>query len=121
MSLKSIHFKALARRFSLCSSYLPLSEIQGARGIICISVSTVRKRAASRRENELVDRANLLALAAGAVAAAFLAVTYFGPAEAEGGCGGSCAHAYNQCRIETKGSASCEKQYSSCLQSCRNR
>ena len=121
MSLKSIHFKALARRFSLCSSYLRLSEIQGARGIIWISVSTVRKRAASRRENELVDRANLLALAAGAVAAAFLAVTYFGPAEAEGGCGGSCAHAYNQCRIETKGSATCEKQYSSCLQSCRNR
>ena len=122
MSLKNMRSKALARRFSLCSSYFRLSEIQGARGIIWISVSTVRMRAASRRENELVDRANLLALAAGAVAAAFLAaVMFFGPAEAEGGCGASCAHAYNQCRIQTKGSASCEKQYSSCLQGCRNR
>ena len=70
----------------------------------------------------MVDRANLLAVAAGAFFAALLAAaTYLAPAEAEGGCGGSCAHAYNQCRIQTKGSPACEKQYSSCLQSCRNR
>ena len=123
MSLKNMPFKGLARRFSLCSSYVRLSGTQGARDIhLDIPFRRSASAAASRRENELVVRANFLALAAGAVAAAFLAaVTYFGPAEAEGGCGGSCAHAYNQCRIQTKGSASCEKQYSSCLQSCRKR
>jgi hypothetical protein len=116
-----MRFKALARRFSLCSSYAGLSGFKGARGIIWISVSTDRKRAASRREKIVVDRANLLAQV-GAVAAAFLAaVICFSPAEAEGGCGASCAHAYNQCRIQTKGSSSCEAQYSSCLQSCRKK
>jgi hypothetical protein len=36
-------------------------------------------------------------------------------------CGGGCRNAYNQCRIATKGSASCESQFTSCMQQCRSR
>jgi hypothetical protein len=37
------------------------------------------------------------------------------------GCGASCRNSYNQCRIATKGSASCEAQFTSCMQHCRSR
>jgi hypothetical protein len=33
-------------------------------------------------------------------------------------CGSSCRNAYNQCRISTKGSPSCESAFTSCMQSC---
>ena len=33
-------------------------------------------------------------------------------------CGSSCRNAYNQCRISTKGSTSCEAAFTSCMQSC---
>jgi hypothetical protein len=68
----------------------------------------------------VVDRAKVWALVAGAVVAALLAGSgLMLPAEAEGNCGAGCTHSYNQCRIKTKGSSSCDKQYSSCLQGCR--
>ena len=72
----------------------------------------------------VVDRKSFLALAAGAVAAALLAVSgriATGPADAEGGCGESCRAAYNQCRIATKGSSACEAAFTSCMQSCIKR
>ncbi len=72
----------------------------------------------------VIDRRSLWALAAGAVAAAFLAVTGLiatGPADAEGGCGESCRAAYNQCRIATKGSPACEAAFTSCMQQCIKR
>jgi hypothetical protein len=37
------------------------------------------------------------------------------------GCGASCRNAYNQCRIATKGSASCESAFTSCMQHCRSK
>ena len=36
-------------------------------------------------------------------------------------CGASCRNSYNQCRIATKGSASCESQFTSCMQHCRSK
>ena len=33
-------------------------------------------------------------------------------------CRSTCLAQYNQCRISTKGSPSCDAQYQSCLQSC---
>jgi hypothetical protein len=62
------------------------------------------------------------ALAAKIVAVAVLmasALILARPAAAD--CGSSCRNAYNQCRIATKGSASCESQFTSCMQSCRSR
>lgn len=35
-----------------------------------------------------------------------------------GSCGAGCKSAYNQCRISTKGSASCEIAFTRCMQSC---
>lgn len=42
------------------------------------------------------------------------------PAEA-GQCGVSCRNAYNQCRMSTKGSPSCEVAFTRCMQSCIKR
>jgi len=36
-------------------------------------------------------------------------------------CGASCRNAYNQCRISTKGSPSCESAFTSCMQRCIKR
>jgi len=36
-------------------------------------------------------------------------------------CGAACRNAYNQCRIATKGSSSCEAQFTSCMQRCRSK
>jgi hypothetical protein len=77
-----------------------------------------------RREIDVVDRKSFWALAAGAIAAALLAVSGLvatGPADAEGGCGESCRAAYNQCRIATKGSSACEAAFTSCMQQCIKR
>jgi len=63
------------------------------------------------------------ALATLAVAAALLAG--FGLVSidraAANACGASCRNAYNQCRIATKGSSSCEAAYTNCMQSCRKK
>jgi hypothetical protein len=72
----------------------------------------------------VIDRRSLWALAAVAVVAALLAVSGLvatRPAEAEGGCGESCRSAYNQCRIATKGSSTCEATFTSCMQTCIKR
>jgi hypothetical protein len=63
------------------------------------------------------------ALAAVAVAAAVLAgagLVTIDRAAADS-CAAACRSAYNQCRIATKGSSSCEGQFTSCMQSCRKR
>jgi len=63
------------------------------------------------------------ALATLAVAAALLAG--FGLVSidraAANSCGAACRNAYNQCRIATKGSSSCEAEYTNCVQRCRKR
>jgi anti-sigma-K factor RskA len=42
-----------------------------------------------------------------------------GPASAQGNaCVASCKASHNQCRIATKGNASCDAQLQSCLQAC---
>lgn len=35
-----------------------------------------------------------------------------------GSCGSGCKNQYNQCRISTKGSPSCEVAFTRCMQSC---
>jgi hypothetical protein len=37
------------------------------------------------------------------------------------GCAARCRSAYNQCRIATKGSSSCEAAFTRCMQGCRKR
>lgn len=66
---------------------------------------------------------SLAALAAALAIGAALALEIFGavtPAEA-GQCGASCRNAYNQCRMSTKGSPSCEVAFTRCMQSCIKR
>jgi hypothetical protein len=36
-------------------------------------------------------------------------------------CGAKCRNAYNQCRITTKGSPTCETAFTSCMQRCIKR
>ena len=59
-----------------------------------------------------------------ALAAALMAATITGagivatgPAAANP-CGGNCRSAYNQCRMQTKGSSACESRFTQCMQSC---
>ncbi len=40
-----------------------------------------------------------------------------GPASAAS-CGAQCKKAFNQCRISTKGSPSCDKEFTKCMQGC---
>lgn len=58
---------------------------------------------------------------AGIAAAAAAGVSLMAslPADAEGSCAAICRQSYNQCRIQTKGSKSCEGQFTSCMQGCR--
>ncbi|KWT69345.1 hypothetical protein APY04_1428 [Hyphomicrobium sulfonivorans] len=68
-------------------------------------------------------RASFAALGAALVIGLVLALDIFGsatPAEA-GQCGVSCRNAYNQCRMSTKGSPSCEVAFTRCMQSCIKR
>jgi hypothetical protein len=59
-----------------------------------------------------------------ALAAALIAVTIAGvglvtaSSAAANACGASCRSAYNQCRMQTKGSSACESQFTQCMQSC---
>jgi len=62
------------------------------------------------------------ALATLAVAAALLAFGLLSiDRAAANACGAACRNAYNQCRIATKGSSSCEAAYTNCVQSCRKK
>jgi hypothetical protein len=36
-------------------------------------------------------------------------------------CAARCRSAYNQCRMETKGSSACEGRFTSCMQGCRRK
>jgi hypothetical protein len=36
-------------------------------------------------------------------------------------CGSNCRSAYNQCRMQTKGSSACESRFTQCMQSCINK
>lgn len=68
------------------------------------------------------ERRMTSALGAVAVAAAVLVGTslvFVGPAAAD--CAASCRSSYNQCRMETKGSPSCEGRFTSCMQGCRKK
>ncbi|MDH4982245.1 hypothetical protein [Hyphomicrobium sp. D-2] len=68
-------------------------------------------------------RASIAALGAALVIGLVLALDILGaatPAEA-GQCGVSCRNAYNQCRMSTKGSPSCEVAFTRCMQSCIKR
>ena len=67
----------------------------------------------------VVDRNRMWALVVAAAVLAGAGLVAAGPADAEGGCAENCRHAYNQCRIQTKGSPSCEGQFTSCMQGCR--
>jgi len=64
---------------------------------------------------------SLMSIAAAAIAVV-AAVTILGLAASERAsanqCGANCRNAYNQCRISTKGSSSCEAAFTRCMQSC---
>lgn len=57
---------------------------------------------------------------AGAIGAAVLAALALVSVDrvTAGDCGSGCRDAYNQCRISTKGSPSCESKFTSCMQGC---
>lgn len=62
------------------------------------------------------------ALATGLAALAFLCVlsllSVWSPEAAANPCSAQCRQAHNQCRIQTKGSPSCDSQLAQCLRSC---
>ncbi len=63
------------------------------------------------------------AVGATAVAAAVLAgvgLLSIEPAAADD-CAARCRKDYNQCRMDTKGSSSCEGRFTSCMQGCRRK
>jgi hypothetical protein len=46
-------------------------------------------------------------------------ISLLGPESASAAsCGAQCKKAFNQCRISTKGSPSCDKQFTKCMQRC---
>jgi hypothetical protein len=69
----------------------------------------------------VLERRMTWALAIAAIAAALLAgAGLFSTERASAeSCANACRNAYNQCRIETKGSSGCESQFTQCMQSCR--
>ncbi len=60
------------------------------------------------------------ALMSGLAVLAILLAVSFGTSDrvAAGACGAGCKNQYNQCRISTKGSPSCEIAFTRCMQSC---
>ena len=68
----------------------------------------------------MADRKITWALAVVAVVAALVAGTGLMSSKraSADGCGSDCKSAYSQCRMETKGSESCERQFTRCLQRC---
>jgi hypothetical protein len=72
---------------------------------------------------DVLERRMIWALGVVAVALAVLAGAGLISIEraAADGCAASCRSAYNQCRIATKGSSSCEAEFTRCMQSCRRK
>ena len=68
----------------------------------------------------MLGRNFIWALACGVAILAALIAIGVGSSDrvAAGSCGSGCRSAYNQCRISTKGSASCEIAFTRCMQSC---
>jgi hypothetical protein len=81
-------------------------------------------RAYRRREiGQVVDSRMTWALVRVVVCAVLLAgagLLGIGPASAAS-CGAQCKQAFNQCRISTKGSPSCDEQFTKCMQGCIKR
>lgn len=69
--------------------------------------------------NVLERRMTWAAVAAAAFAVVVAALALGGASAND--CGSACRKAYNQCRIATKDSPSCEAQFTRCMQSCRGR
>jgi uncharacterized membrane protein len=71
---------------------------------------------------DVLERRMSWALAAAALAALLVGagIVSINRASANA-CGAACQKAYNQCRIATKGSPSCEAKYTSCMQRCRQK
>lgn len=71
----------------------------------------------------VVDHSKSWAVVAAGVAAALVAGLGLIPVEkvAADNCGARCRNAYNQCRIATKGSQSCESLFTRCMQGCRGK
>lgn len=81
-------------------------------------------RAYWRREiGQVVDSRMTGALVRAVVCAMLLAgAGLLGTAPASAAsCGAKCKQAFNQCRISTKGSPSCDKQFTKCMQGCIKR
>jgi uncharacterized membrane protein len=73
------------------------------------------------RQNLSVVRGSVITSAIAAVASAIVlaGTTALVPAAAQGNaCVAVCKSSHNQCRIATKGNASCDAQLQSCLQAC---
>jgi hypothetical protein len=67
----------------------------------------------------LIAAAGLFVIAAFAALAVLFTDANASCALAQGNaCASSCRSAYNDCRISTKGSSSCDAQYQACLRSC---
>lgn len=67
----------------------------------------------------MLERKMTWALAAALIAATMTGagIVSTGPAAANA-CGSDCRSAYNQCRMQTKGSSQCESQFTRCMQGC---
>ena len=68
----------------------------------------------------MADRKMSWVLAVAAILVAVIAATGLVVIESAvaASCGKSCKDAYSQCRMATKGSESCEKKFTKCLQRC---
>lgn len=77
------------------------------------------KRASGGRTNVLGRKLNWALMCGFAVIAALVGIGLAsGDRVVAGSCGSSCKNEYNQCRISTKGSPSCEVAFTRCMQSC---
>jgi hypothetical protein len=87
---------------------------------LAIGFQRAEVHAASGGRTKVLGRKLNWALAGGVVVLAALIAIGVGSSDrvAAGSCGSGCKSAYNQCRISTKGSASCEIAFTRCMQSC---
>jgi hypothetical protein len=72
---------------------------------------------------DVLERRMTWALGGAAIAAAMLVCAGLVSIDraAADSCAASCRSSYNQCRISTKGSPSCEGKFTSCMQGCRKK
>jgi hypothetical protein len=73
-----------------------------------------------RRENDVLARKSNWALIGALAVVALLAAIGIGSIDrvSANQCGAGCKDAYNQCRMSSKGSPSCEIAFTRCMQSC---